>query len=87
MPPHCDTMDGLVVNAARKALETRNVNLILPYAPEEAEAEIKEAFSKTIAARNLGKDAKEVADYWFFASTSTRFARSVPVLSLRRHRD
>lgn len=30
MPPHCDSMDGPVVKVAMHALETGNVNLILP---------------------------------------------------------
>jgi hypothetical protein len=34
---HCDAVDGPVAAAARKALDTKNVNLILPYAPAEAE--------------------------------------------------
>lgn len=29
---HCDALDGPVATAAVKALETRNLNLILPYA-------------------------------------------------------
>ena len=56
MPPHCDTMDGPVVTAAKQALEKNNVNLILPWAPEKAEVEIKEAFKKTMAARKLGNE-------------------------------
>ncbi len=59
-------MDGPVVAAARKALETGNVNLILPWAPEKAEAEIKRAFEKTLRVRKLSSDAAELADYWFF---------------------
>lgn len=66
MPPHCDTMDGPVVTAAKEALERENVSIILPWAPKEAENEIKNAFEKTVAARKLGKQAKDVADYWFF---------------------
>ena len=66
MPPHCDTLDGPVVTAARKALEKGNVNLILPWAPKSAEPEIKKAFEKTVAARKLGREARDVADYWFF---------------------
>lgn len=66
MPPHCDTMDGPVVKAAKKSLETENINLILPWAPKEAETEIKKAFEKTIIVRKLGKESKELADYWFF---------------------
>ncbi len=37
---HCDGIDGPVATAAASALETGNVNLALPYAPAEAEAEI-----------------------------------------------
>lgn len=66
MPPHCDTMDGPVVAAAKLALEERNVNLILPWAPKKTEPEIKKAFEKTIAVRKMGGEAKELADYWFF---------------------
>lgn len=66
MPPHCDTLDGPVVIAAKEALKQKNVNLILPYAPKGAEAEIKKAFEKAIKARKSGKEAAEVADYWFF---------------------
>lgn len=66
MPPHCDTMDGPVVRAAKEALEKGKVGLILPWAPKEAEGEIQKAFEKTISARKLGGEAKEVADIWFF---------------------
>ncbi len=74
MPPHCDTMDGPVVKAATKALETGNVNLILPWVPKKAEVELKKAFEKTLRARKLGKEAKELADYWFF-ETAVRLHR------------
>ena len=66
MPPHCDTMDGPVVKAARAALEKGNVNLILPWAPKKAEGEIKKAFERTVRVRKLGKEATELADYWFY---------------------
>lgn len=66
MPPHCDTLDGPVVMAAKKALEAGNVDLILPWAPKEAEGEIRNAFSKAIAVRKLGKEAEQLADFWFF---------------------
>lgn len=66
MPPHCDTMDGPVVKAARMALEKGNVNLILPWAPKSAEEEMKKAFEKAMKVRKAGKEAAELADYWFF---------------------
>ncbi|MFB6291511.1 MAG: DUF6448 family protein [Candidatus Bipolaricaulia bacterium] len=66
MPPHCDTMDGPVVNAAQEALEKNNVNLVLPWLPEEGEEEVKEAFEKTIEVRDEGEKVRELADYWFY---------------------
>jgi hypothetical protein len=60
--------------AAKIALDAGNVNLILPWAPKKAEAELKRAFEKTLQARKLGKAAAEVADYWFF-ETAVRLHR------------
>jgi len=69
MPPHCDTMDGPVVKAARKALETGNVNFILPWVPQKAEGALKKTFGKTLRARRLGREAADLADYWLFETT------------------
>ncbi len=66
MPPHCDTRDGPVVKAAKRALETANLNYVLIWVPEESEQEMKEIFGKTVRARKNGKAAQEVADDWFF---------------------
>ena len=66
MPPHCDTRDGPVATAAKRALEAGNVNLILIWVPEEAEGEVKKAFDRATRARKAGKDAQGVADDWFF---------------------
>lgn len=67
MPPHCDSLDGPVVTAARKALETGNVAVILPYVPKEGEEEIKQAFDKVMAIRKSdGATTTEVADRYFF---------------------
>ena len=66
MPPHCDTRDGPVVRAAMKALETGNLNYVLIWIPGESEKELKGIFAKTLRARKAGKDAKDVADDWFF---------------------
>jgi len=74
MPPHCDTMDGPVVKAAKKALKTGNVNLILPWVPKKGEDELKNAFKKTLRARKLGKAAAGLAGYWFF-ETAVRLHR------------
>ena len=65
MPPHCDTLDGPVVTAAREALEAGNVDLILPYVPKEGEAEVSRAFEKVTELR-ADMRAREIADLYFF---------------------
>jgi hypothetical protein len=42
-PPHCDSLDGPVVAAARLALAAGDVDLILPYVPADGEDEVREA--------------------------------------------
>lgn len=66
MPPHCDSMDGPVVRAAIKALETQNVNLILPYVPKDGENEVINAYNKVTKLRNQSGEAKYIADQYFF---------------------
>ncbi len=63
---HCDTMDGPVVKAAQKALKERDVNQVLQWVRKPAEAEIKQAFERTLAVRDLGAKARELADQYFF---------------------
>lgn len=63
---HCDGLDGPVVTAARKALETRNVNLVLIWVRKDDEAEIRAAFQETLAVRKQSPQAKELADRYFF---------------------
>lgn len=75
MPPHCDTLDGPVVAAARNALDTGNVNLILPWVPRRGEAEVRRAFRKAIRVRQQGTQAGELADRWFF-ETAVRVHRA-----------
>jgi hypothetical protein len=59
-------MDGPVVKAAMKALDTREVRIILPFVSEESEAEVTEAFEKVIKVRAHSPEAKDVADRHFF---------------------
>ena len=66
MPPHCDAMDGPVVNAAREALDKGDVNLALRFVPDRGEAEVAMAFQKARAVRELGPEAAEIADLHFF---------------------
>jgi hypothetical protein len=63
---HCDGLDGPVVKAAQKALETGNVNLVVIWVQKKDEGEVKKAFQKTLAVRKLNPQAKELADMYFF---------------------
>lgn len=54
MPPHCDTLDGPVVTAAREALDA------------DGEQEVIEAFELARKARVHGPEARQVADLYFF---------------------
>ena len=63
---HCDTLDGPVVSAARMALTESNANLVLIWVQKQDEAEIKQAFEKTLAVRKLNADARNLADMYFF---------------------
>lgn len=63
---HCDTLDGPVVNTARMALEKGDVTPVLKWVSKEDEKEIREQFKKTLAVRKQSKEAKELADMYFF---------------------
>jgi hypothetical protein len=63
---HCDGRDGPVVAAAQQALDTGNVNRVLIWVQKTDEAEIREAFRKARAVRQLDPTAKELADNYFF---------------------
>ena len=72
---HCDAEDGPVATAAVKALDTRNVNLILPFAPAQAESELSAAFDQALTVRAAGSDAKALADRYFM-ETAVRLHRA-----------
>ena len=63
---HCDTMAGPVVKAAREALRTQNVNLVLIWVQKKDEAEVKEKFRQTLAVRKLNSEARKLADNYFY---------------------
>lgn len=63
---HCDGLDGPVVKAAQRALETRNPAFALIWVQEKDEREIQTAFDQTLAVRELSPQAKELADRFFF---------------------
>jgi hypothetical protein len=63
---HCDGLDGPVVKAAQRALETRNPALVLIWVQEKDEPEIRKTFEQTLAVRELSPQARELADRFFF---------------------
>jgi Family of unknown function (DUF6448) len=63
---HCDTLDGPVVSEARKALDAGNVNLVLGWVQKKDEAEIRDAFQKSVSVRKTSATGKELADRYFF---------------------
>jgi hypothetical protein len=63
---HCDSLDGPVVKAAQKALESGKAGPVLAWVQPKDEAVIKASFEKTLAVRKLGPGARELADQHFF---------------------
>jgi hypothetical protein len=55
-----------VVTAAKKALATGNVNLVLIWVQKKDEDEIKKAFRKTLVVQKGSPEARELADMYFF---------------------
>lgn len=66
MPPHCDSLDGPVVGAAREALEAGDVALVLPFVLERDEEDVRAAFTAVMPVRAMGDQARVVADQLFF---------------------
>lgn len=63
---HCDSLDGPVVAAARTALDSGDPNPVLAWVKPDNEATVRQAFSKTLAVRALGREARELADQAFY---------------------
>jgi hypothetical protein len=63
---HCDTMDGPVVQAARRALDQGDVRYALVWVQPTGEAEIRAAFTQARTVRALGGEARSLADRYFF---------------------
>lgn len=85
MPPHCDSMDGPVVLAARRALDAEDVDLVLPYVYEGGWEEVRRAFEIVAKARTQGEEAREVADLFFFETVVRihRQGESAPYTGLK----
>ena len=63
---HCDGLDGPVVGAAQRALQTGDINQVLIWVRPQDEDEIKSAFQAALDVRKLGPQAQALADRSFF---------------------
>lgn len=63
---HCDSVEGPVVKASQKALESGNINYILIWIKPEGEQVVRDLFEKVLHVRILNEEAKELADNYFF---------------------
>lgn len=71
---HCDTINGPVIMAAKKALDEKNVNRVLIWVQKGDEKEITVAFNKALAERV--KDGKREASDREFFETLVRVHRA-----------
>jgi len=72
---HCDAVGGPVTTAALRALDTHNVNAVLPYVPASAEPELTAAFAQATTVRSAGSEAGALADRSFM-ETAVRLHRA-----------
>jgi hypothetical protein len=72
---HCDTLDGPVVRAGRKSLDTGALQYALIWVQPTAERELRSAFVQALSVRKLGKEARGLADR-FFLETLVRLHRA-----------
>ena len=63
---HCDTLDGPVVRAAQRALDSGNATEALVWVQAADEAEVREAFDSALSVRHLNPAARALADRYFF---------------------
>lgn len=62
---HCDTEDGPAVSDGRLALEAGNANVALKWVHREDEEQVRDAFTRAVAVRDLSPDARDLADRYF----------------------
>jgi hypothetical protein len=63
---HCDTLDGPVIQDARKALDAKDVTPILKWVKQKDEKVVHAAFAKALSAK--GKKNAEAAEMQFFVT-------------------
>jgi Family of unknown function (DUF6448) len=85
MPPHCDSLDGPVVTAARRALDEGDVAIVLPYVPTQGEPEVMAALEQVLPIDQSGGSTGALADRWFFETVVRlhRAGEGAPYTGLR----
>ena len=63
---HCDTLDGPVIQDARKALESKDVTPVLKWVKQKDEKVVRAAYDKALNAR--GKKSADTAEKQFFTT-------------------
>lgn len=63
---HCDTLDGPLLETARKALDAKDAAPVLAWVKPEGEKEVRRAFQKAVDARKKDPHARDSADRRFF---------------------
>jgi len=63
---HCDTADGPVVADAKVALDKGDITPVLKWVKSGAEAEVRAAFARALAARGRDPEVRALADEYFF---------------------
>lgn len=63
---HCDTLDGPVIQDARKALDTKDVTPVLKWVKHKDEKAVRTSFTRALSAR--GKKSAQTAENHFFTT-------------------
>jgi hypothetical protein len=71
---HCDTWNGPIATAARKALETGNFETIAIFVMENQEQELHQKFEQCLAVYKAAGEGKELAER-YLAETAVRLNR------------
>jgi glutaredoxin len=70
IPSYCETRNGPAIRAAKRALETGNVNYVLIWVPEESEKKLKNLFEKTFCEYKARKDGADITIDWYLETVN-----------------
>lgn len=89
MSAYCETENGPVAVAAREALESGDVERVLPFIPQPDESKIRALFSQTVEARREGDAARALVDRFFIENVVRlhRIGEGAPYTGVKPARD